>query len=85
MTSQLIQNAADSTTDRTDSERFPYEGDHAGYALPTATARGVLRPTDTSEAIGAAGSLDCPACDSETTNGAGLFACTDCSWEGTLR
>lgn len=85
MTSQLIQNPSDSTTDRTDNERFPYEGDRSGYSLPTPTARGVLRPTETSGAIGAAGSLSCPACDSETTNGAGLFTCTDCSWSGTLR
>ncbi|ELY48353.1 hypothetical protein [Natronorubrum sulfidifaciens] len=85
MTSQLIQTAADSTTDRTDNEQFPYEGERAGFSLPTPTARGVLRPTEASGAIGTAGSLECPACDSETTNGAGLFACTDCSWEGTLR
>ncbi|QFU81225.1 hypothetical protein [Natronorubrum aibiense] len=85
MTSQLIQNDADTTIDRTENTRFPYEGERAGFPLPTPTARGVLRPTDESGAIGAAGSLDCPACGSETINGAGLFACSDCSWEGTLR
>ncbi|TYL39239.1 hypothetical protein CV102_08105 [Natronococcus pandeyae] len=84
MTAQLAKpRSAESST--TDTTQFPYGAEDTGLPLPTAHSRGVLRPRNASDAVGAAGSTDCPACDAETINGAGLFACTNCSWNGSLR
>ena len=76
------RNATDARTDP-----FPYgePGSDPGPALPRYASRGVLRPDDPAGAVGAAGRLTCPACDAETVNGAGLFACRECSWTGSLR
>lgn len=71
------------TSERGDG--FPYSGDDTGFPLPTATARNVLRSRDAAGAIGVTGSTTCPACGGETVNGAGLFTCTECSWDGALR
>lgn len=83
MTAQLTEPRPDEPT--TDDRPFPYDGGEPGLALPTANARGVLRPADSTAAIGAAGSTACPDCTAETVNGAGLYVCPDCSWSGTLR
>lgn len=84
MTPQLTQRLSEASTEESGTEPFPYGPDRTGF-LPTATARGVLRSREQSGAIGAAGSTNCPACGSETIDGAGLFACTDCEWTGTLQ
>lgn len=68
----------------TDDRPFPYDGDD-GSALPRPTAAVALRPLDPAAPSGAPGSLACPACGNEPVNGAGLFACPDCEWTGTLR
>ncbi|WP_265108047.1 hypothetical protein [Halosolutus halophilus] len=84
MTPRLTQRPADELADRRAIEPFPYGSDRTGF-LPTASARGVLRSRDPAGPIGTAGSTDCPNCGCETIDGAGLFACTDCEWTGTLR
>lgn len=84
MTPQLTQRPADEPADRTASDPFPYRPDRTGF-LPALTARGVLRSRDPTGPIGTAGSTACPACGSETVDGAGLFTCTDCEWTDTLR
>lgn len=79
-------------------ELFPYEdgSERLGTSLPVASARGVLRPVGTDSSTDAdddrgqirrdaVGSTACPDCGGETINGAGLFACRDCEWTGTLR
>ncbi len=84
MASQLTQQRMDESTAQTAPEPFPYGTDRDGF-LPTATARGVLRSRAPAGPIGAPGSTNCPACGSETIDGAGLFTCTDCDWTGELR
>ncbi|MFC4543462.1 hypothetical protein ACFO5R_16140 [Halosolutus amylolyticus] len=84
MTPQLTRRPADEPANRTATDPFPYGSDRTGFLL-TATARGVLRSREPAGPIGAAGSTDCPNCSGETIDGAGLFACTDCEWTGTLR
>ncbi|TYT63593.1 hypothetical protein [Natrialba swarupiae] len=67
------------------TESFPYETPATGVALPTPTTRGVLRSEDENQPTGTTGTTDCPVCGESTVNGAGLFACTDCCWTGSLR
>jgi hypothetical protein len=83
MTAQLTKSRPDEST--TDDAPFPYGTDSTGLALPAGHARGVLRPRETTDAIGEAGSLACPACEAPTINGVGLYTCTDCDWTGSLR
>ena len=85
MTPQLTTPDLRDATDTTSAYPFPYGEPDPGVAIPRYSCRGVLRSADADGAIGAAGTLECPACHAETTNGAGLFACVDCSWTGTLR
>jgi hypothetical protein len=91
MTAQLTTpKSNDSRTEdgaTTETEPFPYNREETGLALalPVARSRGVLRSRDAAGAVGSAGSMNCPACGAETINGAGLFACTDCTWNGSLR
>ncbi len=83
MNAQLAEPRPDESS--TNDRPFPYDGDERGLTLPQANARGVLRPDNPTGAVGAAGSTDCPDCGGETVNGAGLFACADCAWSGSLR
>ncbi|AXR76945.1 hypothetical protein AArcMg_0589 [Natrarchaeobaculum sulfurireducens] len=85
MTPQLTTPDLRDTTDTASTYPFPYGGSHSGVAIPHHRCRGVLRSVDGDGPIGAAGTLECPVCHGETTSGAGLFACVDCSWTGTLR
>ncbi|GAB3029548.1 hypothetical protein [Natronobiforma cellulositropha] len=63
---------------------FPYDGERSGTALTTSRTGGRLSSVETDE-VGPAGSTACPACGAATINGAGLFACLECSWTGRLR
>lgn len=56
-------------------EPFPY-GDR--IAIPRDASRSASRFAPR------IGSTACPSCGEETINGAGLFACTDCEWYGSL-
>ncbi|WIV66507.1 hypothetical protein [Natrialbaceae archaeon AArc-T1-2] len=62
---------------------FPYRGHERGRSVRAGRARGVLVSADGPD--GRVGTTVCPACESETINGVGLFACTSCSWQGRLR
>ena len=84
MKTELTRRPANELADEFDTDAFPYGPDRTGY-LPTATARGVLRSQEPAGPIGRAGSTACPSCGSESIDGAGLFACIDCDWTGTLR
>lgn len=84
MTAQLTKPRSDEST-TADDTTFPYGQERSGLPLPTARARGVLHPREEPGTVGDVGSMDCPACDAETINGAGLFVCTSCSWSGILR
>lgn len=70
---------------------FPYatvESEHSletaiGTRIDTRSARGVLHSSGGQ--AGRDGSTACPDCGTETINGAGLFACSQCNWSGSLR
>ncbi len=83
MTVELELPARTEPTESTAREIFPYSEDEASTSLPVVRARGVLHSSDGPD--GRVGSTACPACDGETINGVGLFACTDCEWSGVLR
>jgi len=85
MTPRLTTSDPRTATDTAPASPFPYGERDSGPAIPRYSCRGVLRPTDADGAIGATGTLECPACRAETTSGAGLYACVECSWTGTLR
>lgn len=93
-----LESATRTTEAEPTRELFPYEdgSERLGTSLPVASARGVLRPVGTDSSTDAdddrgqirrdaVGSTACPDCGGETINGAGLFACRDCEWTGTLR
>ena len=61
---------------------FPYSNDAAGTRLLTRRATGVFQ---TRSGDVSSDPLTCPDCESETINGAGLFACTECDWDGSFR
>ncbi|RQG90263.1 hypothetical protein EA462_09800 [Natrarchaeobius halalkaliphilus] len=66
-------------------EPFPYRIDETASELPSPSANGVLRSDRACDTTGVAGRLSCPACGEATVNGAGLFTCVECSWDGSLR
>ena len=68
-------------------DTFPYAEGETGLPLPVAAARGVLATAETgdSRTSTASDSRHCPDCGGELINGAGLFACGDCEWYGSLR
>lgn len=82
------ESTTDASLETDDAPPFPYDtsdGVDSSTALPTATARVVLESADGAPSAGSAGSTACPACGSDTMNGAGLFACLECPWTGALR
>lgn len=69
-------------------DTFPYADAERGRPLPLATARGVLDPGSSDRSRGPEPTTDskrCPECGGSLFNGAGLFACGDCDWYGSLR
>ncbi|MDJ1431759.1 hypothetical protein [Halostagnicola sp. A-GB9-2] len=62
---------------------FPYDGTDPGSRLARTLARGVVDSSDGTAIL--EGSATCPDCGCETINGAGLFACSNCEWSGSLR
>ena len=74
---------AEPTPTEEPTDVFPYSGDGRNTRLPDNRATGVFR----SSIDGAVPSIPsaCPDCGEDTVNGAGLFACTHCSWYGAFR
>ncbi|WP_156184123.1 hypothetical protein [Halostagnicola sp. A56] len=73
-----------------DTGPFPYAGSESERALETAlptrfAARSLRTLHSSAGRAGPAGSTACPECGTETVNGAGLFACSQCDWSGSLR
>ena len=62
---------------------FPYSDDVGDTRLPARRATGVFHAS--SEGAVSSDPSTCPDCGSETINGAGLFACTECDWDGSFR
>lgn len=85
--SPALEPPTEAETESTTSDHaiFPYDTDGAVRALPSAQAICVLVSSDRAGPDGTQGSSACPACGSETINGAGRFTCTDCQWTGHLR
>ncbi|WP_255167904.1 hypothetical protein [Natrononativus amylolyticus] len=87
MTPKLTHRPPDESATEPVLDTFPYADGESGRPLPGATARGVFVSAGTAsdEPVPAADSRGCPACGDAVVNGAGLFACTDCGWYGSLR
>ncbi|SFS52654.1 hypothetical protein [Halostagnicola kamekurae] len=73
-----------------DAGPFPYAGSvsERGLETPLATRTDTRSPRALHSSAGRAGptgSTACPDCGTETVNGAGLFACSQCDWSGSLR
>lgn len=73
----------DSKLETPNDAPFPYDGTDPGSRLAHTPARGVVHSSDGTAVL--EGSAICPDCASETINGAGLFACSNCEWLGSLR